>query len=212
MATPPESERQYNQHGLSEFLSSIALSIIDANEAATYKMLECVKHLGFENDDKSQWTEWGDPRMIHFNIWKQGAGGKVEKSRISIPILSLISLPLLQIKECDVQFSARIAGLFHSDEEKDKKEREEKEKDNSFNTNLSSNRPKATISLEQSKAKASPTASASVPDDDDSNPNDLISFKLHFYEPDLPAGWSSMLNIIKNSITISSNKNTSTYE
>ncbi|MCB0279345.1 MAG: DUF2589 domain-containing protein, partial [Calditrichaeota bacterium] len=84
----------------------------------------------------------------------------------------------IQIKECDINFSVELVGL----------EQKAKIKD-------------GISSIEQLKSLNVRLSNESK-DGDGNSATNSITVNLHFYEPDLPAGWITMLNLLKNSMTL----------
>lgn len=90
-------------------------AVIAADFMAAEQFVEYLEHYGFvgkppgvcvaEPPDKG---EIGELRMITFFYDQPVGGGKTEKRRVQIPALSLIPLPLLEVKAATFDFGVRL--------------------------------------------------------------------------------------------------------
>lgn len=97
---------------LRDLLSSTLVATVDADTAAAQRYYSNMCELAFEHYDKGT-DEAGNLRTLTF--WYTDAVGTTQS--LDIPILSLLPLPLLQVKEADFGFNVRIADLSESQEE-----------------------------------------------------------------------------------------------
>lgn len=97
---------------LRDLLSSTLVATVDADTASARRYFTNMCELAFEHYDKET-DEAGNLRTLTFRY--TDAEGTTQS--LDIPILSLVPLPLLQVKEADFGFYVRIADLFESHEE-----------------------------------------------------------------------------------------------
>lgn len=94
---------------LKDIFSAPLLATLDADVIASEKFVEFIRTYGFERDGESQGNSggigFGKLRMVTFQYNVNGA-----ERTISIPLLSLIPLPLIQIQDADFKFNVKIVS------------------------------------------------------------------------------------------------------
>lgn len=91
---------------LKDLISAPLVATIDADSISSSRYLDYLLELAFESYDKET-KELGKLRMLTFAYASFDIGGK-HVQRISIPLLTLVPLPLLQVKEADFEFDIQI--------------------------------------------------------------------------------------------------------
>jgi len=61
--------------------------------------------------------EWGKIKMVSFSFHRENAQGQPEKIKVEIPALSLVPLPLLQVKEATFDFEVNILEAIENESE-----------------------------------------------------------------------------------------------
>lgn len=82
-------------------------ALLEAEIEATRKVSEFIELVGFERT-KDQTLSL---RMVSFNMFRRGVDGKINEHRISIPVLNLITIPLLTIESAQIEFSALVEDI-----------------------------------------------------------------------------------------------------
>lgn len=110
---------------LHDFIAAPLNAVIEADLIAARKFVQYISDYGFEParaDDDAQGANQratasgqrrprgfvGDMRMVSFSVDQVDPDGRTRTRMVRIPALSLVPLPLLQVKEADFRFSVRI--------------------------------------------------------------------------------------------------------
>lgn len=94
-------------------------AVIDANEYAAKSAVNFIREFGFTA--KKTKDDWGDLKMVRFS-YEFLQNGERKKMVVEIPIISMIPLPLLEVKRANFDFAIRIldkvtTGITHSVDE-----------------------------------------------------------------------------------------------
>lgn len=81
-------------------------AVIDANTQASLSAIQIIKKYGFENDKSS--GNYGQLKMVSFSYNYVGKNGQLTTMSVSIPFITLIPLPLLEVKHADVEIAVKI--------------------------------------------------------------------------------------------------------
>jgi hypothetical protein len=89
-------------------------AIIDAETLAARASVDFIKDIGFTKNvdiaDKKN-INLGTIRVVHFNYNTIDETGKEIESTVTIPLLSLVPIPLLQIQEANLDFNIKITDV-----------------------------------------------------------------------------------------------------
>ena len=104
---------------LHELIGATLISIVRADTEAAKATLDFIKTVGFipseaeeETAEVDQTTiEAGQLRMAEFRYQKLDENNETSQFVASVPILSLVPIPGLQIKEAKLAFSAKISDI-----------------------------------------------------------------------------------------------------
>ena len=91
---------------LKDLISGPLAATIDADSIATRRYLSYLMELAFESYDKET-GKVGELRMLEFNYQSHDVDG-THQQQVKIPLLTLVPLPLLQVKEADFDFDIQI--------------------------------------------------------------------------------------------------------
>ena len=98
---------------LKELISGPLLATIDADSISSRHYLDYLFELAFESYDRKTGAV-GEMRYLTFTYNSQDVNG-VRKQKVSIPLLTLVPLPLLQVKEADFDFDIQIVDAVSED-------------------------------------------------------------------------------------------------
>lgn len=101
---------------LEELIAGPLIATIEADSMSTQKYLNFVMNTAFENYNPKT-GETGELRMISFN-YKIYNNIDNSEHKVKIPLITLIPLPLLQIKEAEFNFDIKIHDVLHSETSK----------------------------------------------------------------------------------------------
>ena len=91
---------------LQQLISAPLVATIDADAMSTERYMKHFMSLAFESYNPVDGST-GALRLISFNFTDSDASGGAEK-KVSVPLVSLVTLPLLQIKQADFDFDINI--------------------------------------------------------------------------------------------------------
>ena len=95
---------------LQQLISAPLVATIDADAMSTERYMKHFMSLAFESYNPADGST-GALRLISFNFTDSDASGGAEK-KVSVPLISLVTLPLLQIKQADFDFDINLS-LIH---------------------------------------------------------------------------------------------------
>lgn len=98
---------------LKELISGPLIATIDADSISSRRYLDYLFELAFESYDRKTGTV-GEMRHLTFTYNSHDVNG-VRKQKVSIPLLTLVPLPLLQVKEADFDFDIQIVDAVSED-------------------------------------------------------------------------------------------------
>ncbi len=173
---------------LQQLIAGPLIATIEADALSAQKYLDYLMHIAFESYDPVT-GKTGKLRTMTFTYNEQDLGG-VQKKSISIPMLTLVPLPLLQVKEADFDFDIKILdALSESVEEKfsieDGKSVSEQPGAGSF-------KMRASLAPQQSTAQHKGDLQQSLAAN--------MKVKVKMRQADMPAGLSNLLHLTANNL------------
>lgn len=173
---------------LQQLIAGPLIATIEADALSAQKYLDYLMHIAFESYDPVT-GKTGKLRTMTFTYNEQNLGG-VQKKSISIPMLTLVPLPLLQVKEADFDFDIKILdALSESVEEKfsieDGKSVSEQPGAGSF-------KMRASLAPQQSTAQHKGDLQQSLAAN--------MKVKVKMRQADMPAGLSNLLHLTANNL------------
>ena len=95
-----------------QLLGAPLVAIIQAETQAAQATAEFIERVGFDKKPEKGGTgEFGDLRLIHFKYQKTGFDGIIQTYEVSVPLLSLVPIPALQIKNAELDFFVKITDM-----------------------------------------------------------------------------------------------------
>ena len=91
---------------LKDLISGPLVATIDADSMSTRRYLSYLYELAFDSYNAAT-GEVGNLRMLEFT-YTANDNGIPRQQRVSIPLMTLVPLPLLQVKEADFDFDIQI--------------------------------------------------------------------------------------------------------
>jgi hypothetical protein len=98
---------------LFELLSAPMIAMVQADVQAARATVDFIESVGFvpETQPPSPEGKMGRLRMAEFRYQKVDENGKVSDFTVSIPLLSLVPIPAIQIKQAKVGLTAKITDV-----------------------------------------------------------------------------------------------------
>ncbi|MDR1370674.1 MAG: DUF2589 domain-containing protein [Dysgonamonadaceae bacterium] len=106
MNTPAKKQQRSNTQvmDLKQLIAAPLLATLEADAMTTQSYVDFLRTVAFETDEKD---DLGKLRTFSFQYHQTDSSGKTLKS-VEIPVISLIPIPLLQIKEATFDFDVKI--------------------------------------------------------------------------------------------------------
>lgn len=177
---------------LKDLISCPLVATIDADTISSSRYLKYLLEVAFESYD-SKTGKTGKMRTLCFTYYSQDINGS-HKQTVSIPLLTLVPLPLLQVKEAEFDFDINVLDAISEDTEssfsiKNAVKGTEDDKEKNQETKLR-------VSLTPSSANVNnkETSQQSI------SANMRIKVKMR--PADLPGGIANLLNLTTNNLLI----------
>jgi len=106
-----------NVFGLDQLFYMPLKAVIDANTQASLAAIKIIREYGFENDKNSE--HYGQLKMATFSYKYVGKNGQMQTMSVSIPFITLIPLPILEVKQAELDFSLKVLGQLDVAADKD---------------------------------------------------------------------------------------------
>ena len=168
------TEQQSNL-SLHELLGSTLTSIIDAQKKSLEVTKNFIEEFGFGSDKEGD--DWGELKTVTFQ-YSNDKG----KKEVSVPLLSLFPIPMLKIKDAEIDFDLKISST--------KRERFKKE-DNNILTDENSK-----MVIRGAIAPSSRLSQQNL-----SSGTAQISVKVNLVEEDLTPGLTNFYNLMAGAVT-----------
>ncbi|TND09901.1 MAG: hypothetical protein FD123_829 [Bacteroidetes bacterium] len=91
-----------------DLIGAPLIAMIEAEALAAQTSRDFIASVGFVPDKDGNEDTFGKLKTVTFTYQKQDVNGKTITDRISIPLLSLIPIPLLQIKDASLEFNLAV--------------------------------------------------------------------------------------------------------
>jgi len=106
---------------LFQIMGAPILALVQAEAQAAQATAEFIERVGFissEDDPPENARDVdhiGQLRMFTFHYQKPGASGGMETFQVQIPLLSLVPIPSVQVKEAEFEFDVHIHDMYSQD-------------------------------------------------------------------------------------------------
>lgn len=84
-------------------------AMVQAEALAAQASAEFIEAVGFSKDSNTPSDGFGHIKTVSFTYKQQNVNGEEETKEIAIPILSLVPIPMLQIKDATLEFNLKIS-------------------------------------------------------------------------------------------------------
>jgi hypothetical protein len=94
---------------LYQIIGAPLLALVQAETQAAQATANFIQQVGFEHkEDAEGKIEYGMLKVVTFRYRKTGVGGKEVDFVVEIPVLSIVPIPALQIREAKIDFAVEI--------------------------------------------------------------------------------------------------------
>lgn len=186
---------------LYELIGAPLMALVDAESQAAKATANFIREIGFKEDSPESKTieDLGDLRMVTFRSQKNEADG-TRRFKIEVPLLSLLPIPALQIKDAELEFFAKIVEY-----PKITQPPIEPKKNTGSGSVPTEDEKAQKYGLRQMPGRdlkaTFGTASAGDPVSRQGRLDMLIKIKIRMEQADIPAGLSSLFNLMQQHIT-----------
>ena len=199
---------------LYELVGAPLMALVDAESQAAKATANYIKEMGFkeeagstpsaDRDELGREIDFGALRMVSFRSQKRMADGTHRTFKVEVPLLSLLPIPALQIKDAELEFFARIVDIkersrqaLESSTEKEQKqgvegEESKDEKAQKYSPlHMPSRDIKATFGTSAAENRGAQRQKLDM----------QIKIKIRMEQADIPAGLGSLFNLMQQNIT-----------
>jgi len=174
---------------LKDLISGPLVATIDADSMSARRYLRYLYELAFDSYNPET-GEVGKLRMLEFTYTVQ-ENGAPRQQRVSIPLMTLVPLPLLQVKEADFDFDIQIIDALSADKYSTFSLKGKDGDDNSAPEGVKLRVSMAASNIEgnmEKKARQGLAANMKV--------------KVKMQQADMPGGLSNLLSLTTNNLQV----------
>jgi hypothetical protein len=103
------TERQ--SFNLYQLIGAPLVAFVQAECMVAQTTAEFIQRMGFVAEDGANPDDIGALRMVTFVHERRGSDGRVRAYKVEVPLLSLLPIPTMQVKEADIEFGLKIFEL-----------------------------------------------------------------------------------------------------
>lgn len=175
---------------LQQLIAGPLIATIEADALSAQKYLDYIMRIAFESYDPVT-GKTGKIRMLNFSFNEQEVNGSRKKS-VSIPLLTLVPLPLLQVHEADFDFDIKIIDAYSESVEENFSENE---KNNGREQDIDTGfKMRASLAPQHNQKSSSGDLQQSITAN--------MKVKVKMRQADMPAGLSNLLHLTANNLQI----------
>ena len=89
---------------ISQLIAAPMVAMVEGETIAAKATKEFIETVGFKNSSSLNANDLGELAMVTFKYFKSNADFTQVEETVSVPILSLFPIPLLQIKNAEIEF------------------------------------------------------------------------------------------------------------
>lgn len=189
MDTPKDKKNKLNSQvmALHQLISAPLVATLEADAMTTHSYIDFLREIAFDGDTGSDKSGLGKLRTFTFQ-YTQSEGGKRILKSVQIPVISLIPIPLLQIKEAVFDFEIKILDAIS----------EVKEDSYSFDAQPTDDSENNSVSM---RAALAPQSGSSKNQKDHSQTANM-KVKVVMHQADMPSGLANLLSLSANNMTV----------
>ena len=99
-----------------QIIGAPLLAIVQGQAQASQATAEFIERIGFKtktggDSETAREDDLGDLRMVTFSYQKPDADGNPVLFKVEIPLLSLVPIPAIQIRDADLEFNVKITDI-----------------------------------------------------------------------------------------------------
>ena len=187
------TEQQSNL-SLHELLGSTLTSIIDAQKKSLEVTKNFIEEFGFGSDKEGD--DWGELKTVTFQ-YSNDKG----KKEVSVPLLSLFPIPMLKIKDAEIDFDLKISSIKKESISSIKKEHPKESISSIKKESISNGNSEEEESIKKVVIRGAIAPSSRLSQQKLSSGTAQISVKVNLVEEDLTPGLNNFYNLMAGAVT-----------
>lgn len=102
---------------LYQIIGAPLLALVQAETQAAKATARFIEQVGFDSSGTNgdELLHYGNLKVVTFRYSKLGVGGKETVVEIEVPVLSIVPIPALQIREAQIDFSVEVTSVVELD-------------------------------------------------------------------------------------------------
>lgn len=94
-------------HNINQLMGAPIIALVEAESQSASATAKFISDIGFHNSDNKN-NNFGDLKMITFYYEKLNHSGKMQRFKMEVPLLSLVQIPVLKIKDAKINYGIKI--------------------------------------------------------------------------------------------------------
>ena len=86
-------------------------AIVEGQAQAAQATAEFIERVGFVQEGDGSNGEVGKLKMVSFSYTKPDVDGIMKEHKLEIPLLSMVPIPSIEVKEADLEFNIKVADV-----------------------------------------------------------------------------------------------------
>lgn len=112
----PRQISEFQSLPFHQIIGAPLLAIVQGQAQASQVTAEFIERIGFKmkttgESETAKEDDLGDLRMVTFSYQKPDAEGNLATFKVEIPLLSLVPIPAIQIRDADLEFNVKITDI-----------------------------------------------------------------------------------------------------
>ena len=179
-AAPSAHEPQREVLSLSQLIGAPIRALVEAEAQSAAATAHFIRNVGFKPPDDAALEEFGDLQMARFKTVRRGADGADEEVEVQIPLLTLLPIPALQIRDATLDYVVKVVQT-----EALPPTRQHKAQNPAKGTSVSDEVPATLRATFASEPRPGGRRSMDM----------LVKMKVRIEQADMPAGLSRLINL-----------------
>src|SRR3990167_272984 len=176
MADEDESKKD-SALSLTQLIGAPIRALVEAEAQAAMATANFIRSVGFVQDGSGNFGKLGDLQMASFLRKRRNAQGEEETIEVEIPLLTLLPIPALQIRDAELEYTVKILDTELTRSESPEAQRA------------------MALGLKDAPATLRATLARDTRNEQRRSLDMLLKMKVNIEQSDMPAGLAKLLNI-----------------
>ncbi|WP_436515330.1 DUF2589 domain-containing protein [Ekhidna sp. To15] len=94
-----------------QIIGAPILAIVEGQAQSAQATAEFIERVGFKQKEDGEEEEIGDLRMVTFTYQKPDIDGEQKTYKLELPLLSIVPIPSIEVKEAEMEFNIKVADV-----------------------------------------------------------------------------------------------------